>query len=247
MNLLRRPRGHQWLWLIIAALASACPGRAADVPAPRLPEALEMLGTLLHGSKMGPGEGWFHPSQNHYGWKWLAEHYDADHDGKVTRAELSAPADFFDRLDRDHDKVLTADDFDWSEQSAYSRQGRMARQWFSRIDHNSNGRISKEEWGEFYARIAKEKGYVTPDDLREAFPLKPPERSQKAAEKKEGPSAWTLLKGLASGELGSFHEGPGLGEPAPDFTLKTQNGSRTIRLSELRGKKPIVLIFGSFT
>jgi peroxiredoxin len=35
--------------------------------------------------------------------------------------------------------------------------------------------------------------------------------------------------------------------PAPDFELKTHDGDQTIRLSELRGSKPIVLVFGNFT
>lgn len=34
---------------------------------------------------------------------------------------------------------------------------------------------------------------------------------------------------------------------APDFALKTLDGTETIRLSDFRGKKPVVLIFGSFT
>ncbi len=35
--------------------------------------------------------------------------------------------------------------------------------------------------------------------------------------------------------------------PAPDFTLSDINGENTIRLSDFRGKKPVALIFGSFT
>jgi peroxiredoxin len=40
---------------------------------------------------------------------------------------------------------------------------------------------------------------------------------------------------------------PKLGEVAPDFELKDSKGQNAIRLSEFRGKKPVVLIFGSFT
>ena len=57
----------------------------------------------------------------------------------------------------------------------------------------------------------------------------------------------TLVKGLFSGEIGSAHEGPGLGEEAPAFTLDTHDKSRRISLADYRGKKPVVLIFGSFT
>ena len=38
-----------------------------------------------------------------------------------------------------------------------------------------------------------------------------------------------------------------VGEPAPDFALKTADGSQLVRLSSFRGHKPVVLIFGSHT
>lgn len=36
------------------------------------------------------------------------------------------------------------------------------------------------------------------------------------------------------------------GDPAPDFTLPTHDGSRRVSLSSLRGR-PVVLVFGSYT
>ncbi len=38
-----------------------------------------------------------------------------------------------------------------------------------------------------------------------------------------------------------------IGDAAPDFALKTADGSETVRLSSFRGQKPVVLIFGSHT
>jgi len=40
---------------------------------------------------------------------------------------------------------------------------------------------------------------------------------------------------------------PKVGEMAPDFELTDVTGTRTTRLSDFRGKKPVVLLFGSFT
>lgn len=40
---------------------------------------------------------------------------------------------------------------------------------------------------------------------------------------------------------------PKAGDTAPDFELSDVNGENTIRLSDFRGKKPVALIFGSFT
>lgn len=38
-----------------------------------------------------------------------------------------------------------------------------------------------------------------------------------------------------------------VGDIAPDFKLKTLDGKRTIQLRQFRGKRPVVLIFGSYT
>ena len=40
---------------------------------------------------------------------------------------------------------------------------------------------------------------------------------------------------------------PKIGEMAPDFQLSDQTGEKTVRLADFRGKKPVVLVFGSFT
>jgi hypothetical protein len=40
---------------------------------------------------------------------------------------------------------------------------------------------------------------------------------------------------------------PKEGDPARDFRLYDASGSRAIRLSDFRGKRPVVLAFGSYT
>ena len=40
---------------------------------------------------------------------------------------------------------------------------------------------------------------------------------------------------------------PQAGDVAPDFTLADISGTETITLSDFRGKKPVALVFGSFT
>ncbi len=40
---------------------------------------------------------------------------------------------------------------------------------------------------------------------------------------------------------------PDTGDPAPDFELSDSEGKSSVRLSDLIGKKPVALIFGSFT
>jgi len=40
---------------------------------------------------------------------------------------------------------------------------------------------------------------------------------------------------------------PKKGDWAPDFELKELDGTTTCRLSDFRGEKPVVLVFGSHT
>jgi hypothetical protein len=232
------------LWL---ATGAPCP--AADGPARRrVPEFNEMLGTiLLKGADMAPGEGWFHPSQSRYGWSWLAAR-DKDKDQAISLGEFGGPAPLFDRLDRDHDGAITADDLDWSERSTYLRSRGPARGRFFMMDGDSNGRITLKEWDAAFRRIARGKDHLIPDDLADAF-YTPPPRPRKGSPPppNDDPSRWLLVKALFKGELGSATEGPNVGDEAPDFSLRTFDGKRRVSLSEVKGRKPVVLIFGSFT
>ncbi len=40
---------------------------------------------------------------------------------------------------------------------------------------------------------------------------------------------------------------PKAGDLAPDFTLKDVSGTKSVTLSDFQGKKPVALVFGSFT
>ncbi len=40
---------------------------------------------------------------------------------------------------------------------------------------------------------------------------------------------------------------PKVGDIAPDFSLLDSNGQNPVRLSDFRHKKPVALVFGSFT
>jgi hypothetical protein len=250
---------------LVAALALAPPAPAAPKPdAPprgwrdplryrdllgqsldrlRRLEIVEMAGAVTKLADMGPGDGWFHPSQSRYGWKWLAGRYDKDKDGKITRAEFDGPAELFDRLDRNHDGVIKADDFDWSPRSPFVFQSRIAGQMFRMLDPQAKGRISRSDWEALFGQIGKGKAFITPEELRDfMFPPQAPA----AKPGSDDPSPFIVVKGLVSGEFGSPFEGPAVGGRAPPFTLGTPDGKGDVSLDDLRGK-PVVLIFGSFT
>ena len=145
----------------------------------------------IYEMQVGPGQGWFKPSETRLGWRWIAGQMDIDHDGKITREEFRGPDAFFDRLDRNGDGVLTEADFAWP----YPKMPAMPKA----------------------QRIA----------------MSPPQE--------------VLLPAFFRGELGSWYEGPRVGQRAPLFTLPTQDGKQSISLADQLGDKPTVLIFGSFT
>lgn len=206
-------------------------------------EAAEMLIAIARGSRMGPGDGWFHPGQSRYGWKWLAARHAVKPDGAIPRDKFLGPEAVFARLDRDRDGELRADDFDWSERSPYVQQARMTGSWFARINKAGDGRLTRQEWLRFFDEAAQGKDHLTPEDLWAGVFGGPRPRGTVNSM----PSPEVLVRGVFRGELGSMQEGPKIDDPAPDFTLKTQDGKESIRLGSLLGKKPVVLVFGSFT
>lgn len=208
----------------------------------RRAEIVEMLATLAQGQPPDAGKGWFHEGQSRYGWRWLSERFDEDGDEAISPNEFPPDAaDFFARLDRDEDGELMADDFDWSESAPFVKQSAHARRFFSPLDHDRNGRLTRQEWQDFFDKAALGADALTPDDLRAA--LFPPEPAKSG----DDPTPLGLLKGFLTGELGSMYEGPSLEQTAPDFELADHHGQRRICLAEVREHKPVVLIFGSFT
>jgi hypothetical protein len=201
-----------------------------------------MWDTIVSGEPVGPYSGWFGPAQVRYTWDRLKK-LDKDGDGRITRDEFGGPTELFDVLDRDGDGAITKDDFDWSDNSAYARQLGQAQQLLRRADADGNKKLSKEEWDRLFDEFAKGKKELEPEDVRRLlFP--PPAKSSGG---NGMPSKEILLYGLLTGEIGSGSEGPNLDAPAPDFTLKSPDGKTTITLSDSKGKKPVVLVFGSFT
>lgn len=266
-----RPAAIRCCWAL--GLVSACsfvaaPTRAADEPAQQvaLPrtweflrnagsrlgrvECVEMVSAIVKGSQMGPGDGWFHPSQTRFDPYWLAAHCDTNHDRMLTPDEFRGPRALFERLDRDRDGAVTGEDLDWTDNSPYLRTLSLAGRPFSLLDANSNGRVSREEWDAFFKRMAKGREQITPEDLQRALAAPPQPRVKPDGAMPPGagpPTMLTLLEGLAKGELGSLLEGPAINQIAPEFTLERHDHKGNVSLAEFRGKKPVVLVFGSFT
>ncbi|MGK9167050.1 hypothetical protein KXR53_12165 [Inquilinus limosus] len=83
----------------------------------------------------------------------MFERIDADHDGVLTRAEVQAARSrMFDRLDADHDGVLTAAEAEAARNQAQSRARRFERfaggqgERLAALDRNRDGLVSHDEF-----------------------------------------------------------------------------------------------------
>ena len=212
-------------------------------PAENRPEAVKMLVSILRGSQMGPQDGWFGPAETRYTWPWLAERLGGDATIKgIPREVYSGQEIFWPRLDRDGDNVVTAGDLDWSAQNPWVQQSSMVTRLFRRLNTSGDGRLTRADLDTFFSRIALDKDYLTVADLRDALLA-----GSSGFLPGDAPSREVLVRGLFASELGSLHEGPRVGQPAPDFTLKSSDGAGTITLSKHIGEKPLVLVLGNFT
>jgi hypothetical protein len=209
----------------------------------RKPEAIRMFLAIAKGSRMGAGEGWFGPGQSRYDWNWLAKQHKIDAREGMTFDEFSGSSLWFARLDRNRDGRITDDDLDWSERNSWVQQAYIVNRLFRKIDPNGDGSMTREEWMKFFETASRGKDNVTSEELRDAW-LGGMSAGFLAG---DAPTSELLLKGLFSVEVGSLQEGPQLNDFAPDFTLRTHDGRRTIQLSKIVGAKPIVLVFGNFT
>ena len=95
----------------------------------------------------------------------------------------------------------------------------IARILMRMIDLNEDKWISIEEYNKFFANLDQNKdGFVNEKEITDFMKKKQKDES-----------------------------GPAVGEEAPDFELRTLEGDGVVKLSDFRGKKPVVLVFGSYT
>ena len=224
-------------------------------------------------------------------WQYLAEKYDTDLDGALSRAEYRRAGSDFARLDADADGALTAADFPDADFADVRGLGDMPPEQrerfralydaravvltyfvpepgadglsrgalgvaFARLDLDDDGALVRSE----LARATEERPWGGPGDAGELL-LAAVDRPgdgdgrlsraeldayQDGLSGDDGvlhgpPSGWTR------GARGPASDGPPVGTPAPDFALAPPGGGAPARLSAWAGKKPVALIFGSYT
>lgn len=224
------------LGLPLSELEKAYAGRSQ-------PESVRMLLAVAKGSMMGSGDGWFGPAAQRYTWDWLAARHGVSEGEAITAENFQGPAHWFARLDRNKDGRILPEDLDWSDRNPWVQQSYLVNRLLRRMDPNGDGKLTRDEWQAFFDKASGGKEQIVSEDLRDVILSGLPGSFLPG----DAPSQDVLIRGLFAGELGSLSEGPALDTQAPDFALKTHDGSRTIRLGDVIGKKPVVLTFGNFT
>jgi hypothetical protein len=250
----------------LTVLALATPARADDPPSrqapappvrsgaaflerawPGHPEWLAMLADIVvKGDQISGGDGWFRKGvmQTRFDWKSTQAALDKDGDGSVSRDEFHGSTVDFGRLDRDRGGSLNAADFDFATPPPGAALGGLL---FREVDRDANGSVTREEFDGFFKGLESGGlGFVSLDEFQRTFDA-PPLTMHQATVGPRGLTRETFLKCFLRRELGPFTAGPNLDEPAPDFTLRTDDGRETVTLSKVVGPKPVVLVFGNFT
>lgn len=208
-----------------------------------MPESVRMLVAIARGSQMGPGEGWFGPSATRYDWNWLAGANGSPGATEIAQEQFRGPKEYFARLDRNQDGRIAPSDLDWSDRNPYVQHFNVVNRLLRRMNKKGDGRLTRDDFIAFFEQAADGRDYVTSADLAEVFLSGFGSNSSTSG----GPPPEVLVRGLFRGEIGSLNSGPALNAAAPDFSLRTHDGQQTIRLGDLRGSKPVVLVFGNFT
>ncbi len=182
----------------------------------------------------------------------VLQRHDKNDDGKVTRDEWSGPEEFFHRMDTDKDGTITKEEFQARMRNrggppAEAPQKLDVDGLLRLLDADRNGSVSKEELKRFFERSdADRNGSLGKEELAKAL-------TRPAAGKLiDGPS---VIEGQKAGiEVGQY---------APDFELQPIEAypkfqewlgrdtpvsiEEKVKLSQLIGSRPVLLLYGSYT
>lgn len=223
------------------------------------PEWVEMAMTILQRQPMGSGRGWYKPAAKRFDWEWIAKAFPKATDDNIIEPGEVPELDEkrFQRMDRTQDGYFSKTDLEWASNPTMSGFG-VADAIFQKLDTDANGRLSKEELDEWFREVGDGFDFLTMEEWRKGLQVAPPSRASRGRRTNQpADQRLVFFRRLLNGELGSLTEGPKLGQAAPELNLplltRTSDGvslemtDRFVKLAEFRGKKPVVLIFGSFT
>lgn len=168
----------------------------------------------------------------------MLKQFDKNNDGFLEPSELpDRMRERFPQMDANSDGKLSRDEL----QKLAGRFGQAPAAvaedtLFRLLDKNADGKLSKEELQN--AAKVLEKLDRNKDGMIDRQELGAPA-------KKQGGRPGEIITPAAKGER--IADKLKVGDPAPDFTLPLVNGKGELKLSSFHGKKPVVLIFASYT
>lgn len=202
-------------------------------------------------------------------WAVLLERHDKDEDGRISRTEYGRSDDAFRNLDRDHDGLITAADFKvpvemppqlaapfilvrrFGGADADSIAIGDFDEAFETADENHDGAMDRSEFlgtdsppgPDRFAPLlavadADHDRRLTLQELK-AYALRRDNDTDGRLSRRE-----RMTPGVEP-KTGWFEATER--ERAPDFTLAREEGEGPVTLSSFAGRKPVALIFGSFT
>ena len=199
----------------------------------------------------------------------VLERHDKDGDGKVTRKEWQGPEEFFGRMDANGDGVLTKEEFQARMQARGGFGGGFgggrvgpggpgrpggsgsppetspqldAARMLWLLDANKDGSVSAEEVKSFFDRADSDRsGSLSKEELAKALTTPPPtpsivEGQQAGIEVGQCPPDFELQPIEPYAKFRDW-----LGDGAP------RSIEEKVKLSQLVGKQPILLLYGSYT
>ncbi len=161
---------------------------------------------------------------------------DADSDGKLSKDELEKVSGGLAKMRRRAaaDSTKPAETPKAAESAPEKPTSDDARDAvFRLLDTDKDGKLSKEELENAVRLLQRDKNKDGMLDLSELLTSK------------DGRRRGEIITGAAKGER--HQDQLNVGDEAPDFTLPDKSGKHEITLSSFRDKKPVVLIFASYT
>jgi hypothetical protein len=134
-----------------------------------MPEAVAMYLVIVRGGQLDGRGGWFHSAESRFSWEWLAEQNGIKSEDSLPKDQFKGDHALFDQLDRDRDGTLKSSDLDWSDENPWVQQAYMIGRIFRRIESSGDGKLTAQEWQEYFAKIAGEKDSIRMEQLRDAL------------------------------------------------------------------------------